>query len=52
MRYVTIIDNNQRHIGGSFLKIWVASLIILGGIVYPFHVIGTLNYSGKDPGLD
>lgn len=38
--------------GGSFLKTWVASLIVLGGIVYPLLVIGTLNYSGKDPGLE
>jgi hypothetical protein len=38
--------------GGSFLKTWVASLIMLGGILYPLLVMGTLNYSGKDPSLD
>ncbi len=37
--------------GSSFLKTWAASLIILGGVVYPFLVMGTLNYSGKDPSL-
>jgi hypothetical protein len=46
MRYMTIIDN-QRHMGGSFLKAWVSSLIILGGIIYPFLVICTLDYSDK-----
>lgn len=47
---IRIIDN-QRDPGRSFLTAWAVSLILWGGIVYPLLVIGTLNYSEKDPSL-
>jgi len=50
VRYI-FIKNNHRHAGASFLKAWIVSLILMGGIIYPILVVGTLNYSGKDPEL-
>jgi hypothetical protein len=50
VRYI-FIKNNHRHAGASFLKAWIVSLILMGGIIYPILVVGTLNYSGKDPSL-